>query len=179
MNALRLSRALRVPNAPHIPASGGRQISSLQTYRSSQTSSIWISRRPQGIFHRHFQHLAQDPQKPQPGTPSQPPPRTPATPAAKPPAKADEVVHISLAQQRKNDWNIIKRLSGNLWPKDDWSTRGRVVVGMGLLVAGKVRLSRPVQRAIRGLLIILPKAVECSSTAGIQADHRYTEHSSY
>jgi ATP-binding cassette subfamily B (MDR/TAP) protein 7 len=63
----------------------------------------------------------------------------PPAQAAPPKAASEDAVHISVKQQRKNDWEIIKRLSGNLWPKDDWSTRARVVVGMGLLVAGKVR----------------------------------------
>lgn len=26
----------------------------------------------------------------------------------------------------------------HVWPKNDWGTRGRVVLGFGLLIAGKV-----------------------------------------
>ena len=95
---------------------------------------------------RSFRHLAsnseKDSQKPIPAsqtaaksTAKSDPPR-PAT------LSADET-HISISQQRKNDWRIVKQLSGNLWPKDDWSTRARVVVGMGLLVAGKVSFIFP------------------------------------
>ncbi|EKM58666.1 uncharacterized protein PHACADRAFT_117756 [Phanerochaete carnosa HHB-10118-sp] len=90
---------------------------------------------------RSFQHLAQNTDKEAPkqtlkgtaGTTSKPP-AEPSPPKAAP----DDAVHITVKQQRKNDWEIVKRLSGNLWPKDDWSTKARVVVGMSLLVAGKV-----------------------------------------
>jgi ATP-binding cassette, subfamily B (MDR/TAP), member 7 len=44
----------------------------------------------------------------------------------------------TLAEQRKSDWKIILRLMGNVWPKNDWSTRGRVLFGLSLLVGGKV-----------------------------------------
>ena len=29
----------------------------------------------------------------------------------------------------------------HVWPRDDWNTRGRVLLGFGLLIAGKVRPS--------------------------------------
>ena len=48
---------------------------------------------------------------------------------------------ISNAEQRRRDWSIVRRLLVHIWPKDDWATRGRVVLGVGLLVCGKVRLS--------------------------------------
>jgi ABC transporter ATM len=41
-------------------------------------------------------------------------------------------------EQRRKDWMIVKRLMSHVWPKDDWGTRGRVVLGFGLLIAGKV-----------------------------------------
>jgi ABC transporter ATM len=41
-------------------------------------------------------------------------------------------------EQRRKDWIIVKRLMSHVWPKDDWGTRGRVVLGFGLLIAGKV-----------------------------------------
>jgi hypothetical protein len=28
---------------------------------------------------------------------------------------------------------------GNVWPRNDWNTRGRVLFGLALLVGGKVR----------------------------------------
>lgn len=48
---------------------------------------------------------------------------------------------ISNAEQRRRDWSIVRRLLVHIWPKDDWATRGRVVLGVGLLICGKVRLS--------------------------------------
>ncbi|KAI0351732.1 P-loop containing nucleoside triphosphate hydrolase protein [Trametes cingulata] len=83
------------------------------------------------ICTRNFQHLAQQPQKTEAAA-SQPP---------KPQAKEDlggDAIHITQAEQRKRDWNIVRKLTQNLWPKDDWKTRGRVLLGFGLLVGGKL-----------------------------------------
>ncbi len=56
-------------------------------------------------------------------------------PKAKPkPAEVEPTV----AEQRRTDWGIVKRLMENVWPKDDWKTRGTVVLGFGLLISGKV-----------------------------------------
>ncbi|TCD61866.1 Iron-sulfur clusters transporter atm1, mitochondrial [Steccherinum ochraceum] len=74
-------------------------------------------------------------------TPKPPTEATPApapAPAPKPPQTLSEEAHTTQAEQRKKDWNIIKTLAKNLWPKNDWSTRGRVIFGIGLLVAGKL-----------------------------------------
>ncbi|KAK0194000.1 P-loop containing nucleoside triphosphate hydrolase protein [Armillaria mellea] len=45
---------------------------------------------------------------------------------------------VTVAQQRKSDWNIVKRLMENVWPKNDWKTRATVVLGFGLLISGKL-----------------------------------------
>ncbi|EJD07002.1 iron-sulfur clusters transporter ATM1 [Fomitiporia mediterranea MF3/22] len=45
---------------------------------------------------------------------------------------------LTVAQQRKKDWAIIKKLLVNIWPQGDWNVRSRVLFGFGLLVAGKV-----------------------------------------
>ncbi|TBU25036.1 P-loop containing nucleoside triphosphate hydrolase protein [Dichomitus squalens] len=92
---------------------------------------------------RLFQHLAQQPQK------ADPPASQSAQPAnlVQPPTSqknqanqdlGGDAIHISQAEQRKRDWNIVRKLAENLWPKDDWKTRGRVVLGLGLLVSGKL-----------------------------------------
>ncbi|PCH39371.1 nucleoside triphosphate hydrolase protein [Wolfiporia cocos MD-104 SS10] len=47
-------------------------------------------------------------------------------------------IHITQSEQRKKDWSIVKKLAENLWPKDDWSTRVRVILGFGLLISGKL-----------------------------------------
>jgi len=48
--------------------------------------------------------------------------------------------NVSNAEQRSRDWTIVRRLAVNIWPRNDWGTRGRVVLGVGLLIAGKVLL---------------------------------------
>ncbi|KZT67979.1 P-loop containing nucleoside triphosphate hydrolase protein [Daedalea quercina L-15889] len=74
-------------------------------------------------------------------TPPSPPPTAP-TPAAKATqsvaSATSDNVHISQAEQRKKDWSIVKRLVENIWPKNDWSTRSRVILGFGLLIGGKL-----------------------------------------
>lgn len=98
--------------------------------------------RPLRLQARCFQHLAQQPQPPsQPPPPSaESKPTPPKQPAQAKKPSSDDAVHITVAEQRRKDWNIIKRLSGNLWPKGDWSTRSRVVLGVGLLISAKVCL---------------------------------------
>lgn len=47
---------------------------------------------------------------------------------------------VSNKEQRKADWAIIKDMAHYLWPKNDFSTRFRVGLSVGLLVGAKVRL---------------------------------------
>lgn len=95
---------------------------------------------------RAFQHLAQQP-------PPQPTPTTSTTPSTPTSSevKKDEAPktaktvgaddkHLTPAEQRRKDWAIIKRLVVNIWPANDWKTRGRVLFGLCLLVGGKVRM---------------------------------------
>ena len=51
-------------------------------------------------------------------------------------AKAEEVVDTRT--QRQKDYAIVKQLLPNIWPKGDSGTKTRVVLAVGLLVAGKV-----------------------------------------
>jgi len=44
----------------------------------------------------------------------------------------------TVAEQRRTDWTIVKRLMINVWPKNDWKTRLTVVFGFLLLVTAKV-----------------------------------------
>ena len=48
---------------------------------------------------------------------------------------------VSNKEQRKADWAIIKDMAHYLWPKDDFGTRFRVGLSVGLLIGAKVRLS--------------------------------------
>lgn len=64
----------------------------------------------------------------------------PASPTAKGgPLLAEQTV--SNKEQRKADWAIIKDMAQYLWPKNDFSTRFRVGLSVGLLVGAKVGLS--------------------------------------
>jgi hypothetical protein len=78
---------------------------------------------------RAFQQLAQQGEKS--------PLRSTTTPTTK-----ENSSVVSNAEQRRRDWAIVRRLAIHIWPKDDWATRGRVVLGVGLLVCGKVRSLR-------------------------------------
>lgn len=102
-------------------------------------------------------------------TPKAPPIQTPK--ASNPPSQdlGGEPVHISQSEQRKNDWNIVKRLAENIWPKNDWSTRGRVLFGFGLLVAGKASVGWDSRDWPCTDFVSL--AVECPSPTDVQADH--------
>lgn len=85
---------------------------------------------------RLYQNTASQP----PGSPTPPPIKSDSR--SSPKASHDlsgDAVHPSVAEQRKTDWGIIKRLLKHIWPDNDWATRSRVVLGFGLLVAGKVR----------------------------------------
>ena len=55
--------------------------------------------------------------------------------------KSNDIANISPKEQRKKDWMIVRRLMSHVWPKHDWKTRARVVLGFGLLIAGKVCMS--------------------------------------
>lgn len=96
---------------------------------------------------RPFRHLAAQaksasqssfPAAPVASESSPPPPPTTTTSKSK--------LAITNAEQRRRDWSIVRRLVVHIWPKDDWGTRGRVVLGVGLLICGKVRRSSSPQR---------------------------------
>ncbi|KAG8888925.1 Iron-sulfur clusters transporter atm1, mitochondrial [Tulasnella sp. 332] len=87
-------------------------------------------------------------------------------PNVKPPAAAKQAgpkvgvtdvggtpVHISQAEQRRVDWRILKQLSTNIWPKGQFDVKSRVVLAVGLLIAGKEMrnaiFAKVAQRAVR------------------------------
>ncbi|GAA5821560.1 hypothetical protein JCM3770_006824 [Rhodotorula araucariae] len=45
---------------------------------------------------------------------------------------------VSEKEQSRRDWDIIKKLLPNVWPKNDWGTKTRVLLALGLLVGGKL-----------------------------------------
>ena len=147
-----LARPFKAATAPW-PSSLSRSLGTRAVPRASLRHSEFSTPRHRPPFSaaflipaRGFQHLAQQPQKEDPTTarPGEPPqPSGPPTPSkTQASTKQDlggDAIHISQSEQRKRDWNIVKKLAENLWPKDDWKMRGRVVFGLGLLVGGKVR----------------------------------------
>ncbi|KAF2173519.1 hypothetical protein M409DRAFT_61892 [Zasmidium cellare ATCC 36951] len=61
--------------------------------------------------------------------------------AAKPQTKNDPLLAeqtVSNKEQRKADWAIIKDMSHYLWPKNDFNTKFRVGLSVGLLIGAKV-----------------------------------------
>lgn len=50
---------------------------------------------------------------------------------------------VSDKEQTRRDWDIIKKLLPNVWPKNDWGTKTRVLLAIGLLIGGKVRPHLP------------------------------------
>jgi hypothetical protein len=56
--------------------------------------------------------------------------------------------NLSVKEQRQKDWKIIKNLMVNIWPAGDWGVKGRVVLGLGLLVGAKVSETGPSLEAL-------------------------------
>lgn len=56
--------------------------------------------------------------------------------------KADfvPVGEITVREQRKKDWSIMRKMIEHMWPRD-WGVRSRVVLGLGLLIGGKVNFT--------------------------------------
>lgn len=124
---------------------------------------------------RLFRHLAaQDAKSPPQSSTSAAAAGVNESPQPTPTSKAT----ISNAEQRRRDWSIVRRLLVHIWPKDDWTTRGRVVLGVGLLICGKVRLSSlPLPIFARSSLNIclLLAASERPSPSFFQRSHRHPQ----
>lgn len=137
MNALRSAAAFRHVRVPrvHVTPCHRSQATACwhrSTVRLAPYSNFYISPGPDPLNSRAFRHFAQ--QENEKSVPTAPAHVAPATP---------KVAIVSNAEQRRRDWAIVRRLAVHIWPKNDWGTRGRVVLGVGLLVSGKVRLSQP------------------------------------
>jgi len=72
------------------------------------------------------------------------------------------------AEQRKNDWSIVKRLMTNVWPKNDWKTRLTVIIGFVLLVTAKV-CKMPMSFLFVDIKFYL--GFECASASNLQVNH--------
>jgi len=81
-------------------------------------------------------------------------------------------------EQRKADWAIIKDMAHYLWPKNDFSTRFRVGLSVGLLVGAKVRLPRrSVVFLVKHMLIVFCNVgPQCADSVLFQDYCRFDEH---
>jgi ABC transporter ATM len=96
-------------------------------------TSLPPSRPSKLITLRLVGHLARD--KPT----ANPPQKVSENVKSKPEPPNGTVEHLTNAEQRRSDWNIIKQLFTNVWPENDWRTRGTVLLGFVLLFSAKVR----------------------------------------
>ncbi|KAG8737822.1 Iron-sulfur clusters transporter atm1, mitochondrial [Ceratobasidium sp. 428] len=93
---------------------------------------------PSACFGRSFRNLATNDTT---TTPSSPPKQTTKPPSTTPAPNAgagETVVHITQAEQRRVDWEIVKKLVVNVWPRGEIGIKTRVVLALSLLLAGKV-----------------------------------------
>ena len=77
---------------------------------------------------------------------------------AQPATKNDPLLSeqtVSNKEQRKADWAIIKDMAHYIWPKDDFGTRFRVGLSVGLLIGAKVRT----------ILLVLSRSIYVDSTS--------------
>lgn len=82
---------------------------------------------------RHSRNFSSQP------TPTLVKPQQPAPNDPKGSFKSDTtpVGEVTVREQRKRDWSIMHKMMEHMWPQD-WGVRSRVVLGLGLLVGGKV-----------------------------------------
>lgn len=86
---------------------------------------------------RDYSNLTQTPKEKEKST-SVSPSKTDAAKTAK---DLGSEKNLNVADQRRKDWEIVKRLLVNIWPPGDWGVRSRVLLGFGLLVGGKVGIT--------------------------------------
>ncbi|KZS92676.1 P-loop containing nucleoside triphosphate hydrolase protein [Sistotremastrum niveocremeum HHB9708] len=113
------------------------------TYHIGQTSTFAPQRRP-SLYPRDTTQLRPF-ARPKTSTTAKPPSSQTTTPASPPTvdvtAKVDlgsDAKHLTRAEQRAKDWAILKRLTVNIWPPNDWGVKARVLGGLGLLLAAKI-----------------------------------------
>ena len=106
---------------------------SLPRFQSCITSPRAVNLSWNSLLRCHPRHLSSQSTpvfvKPQPPTPN----------GRKGSSKTDAapVGEITVQEQRKKDWSIMRKMMEHMWPQD-WGVRSRVVLGLGLLVGGKV-----------------------------------------
>lgn len=92
-----------------------------------------VNRSPGSLRYRQFRHFSSQP------TPASTKQQQPVSgdPKGGPQSATVPTGDVTVQEQRKKDWNIMRKMMEHMWPRD-WSVRCRVVLGFGLLVGGKV-----------------------------------------
>jgi len=92
-----------------------------------------VNRSHISLLYRQSRHLTSQ------STPTfaKPQPPTSNDPVARPKDNAASAGEVTVQEQRRKDWSIIRNMMEHMWPRD-WGVRGRVILGLGLLVGGKV-----------------------------------------
>jgi hypothetical protein len=105
----------------------------LPRFQSCIQSLRVVNRSPNSLLYRQPRHLSSQ------STPAfaTPQPSTLVDPKGSPKSDAVPVVEVTVKEQRKKDWSIMRKMMEHMWPQD-WGVRSRVVLGLGLLVGGKV-----------------------------------------
>ncbi|TFK36675.1 iron-sulfur clusters transporter ATM1 [Crucibulum laeve] len=154
-----------------------RNVSLTRPGSSHLFSSLSLSGSRQSFPHAHtkrrYQHLANPPEppasKPSVAVPGAPPPPKIDSKLSSNPVNADlDGKEPTRAEQRRSDWTIIRRLMVNVWPKNDWKTRGTVLFGFGLLITAKL-LNVQVPLLFKSVVDALNIEMTSSSTAWIIA----------
>ncbi|GAA5824112.1 hypothetical protein JCM5353_006148 [Sporobolomyces roseus] len=73
---------------------------------------------------------------------------------------------VSEKEQSRRDWEIIKKLLPNVWPKNDWGTKTRVLLAVGLLIGGKL-LNVQVPFFFKGIIDTLNIPIDPSTSSGV------------
>ena len=90
------------------------------------------------------------------------------------PAPLTVATGISNAEQCRRDWAIVRRLVVHIWPKNDWGMRGRVVLGLSLLISGKVRYTSALFLHISHEMNDVVVATKHPGPTVFQGNHRHS-----
>ena len=143
---------------------GSNQIRFPPTYRASQHSQrVFTTSRWRRKDDARARTIEKEPEIKQPAEESVKPESLKAQKPAEPATKNDPLLAeqaVTNKEQRTADWAIIKDMAHYIWPKDDFGTRFRVGLSVGLLVGAKVGFC--IDSTIRTLLIVYI-GLECAS----------------
>ncbi|GAA6042079.1 hypothetical protein JCM8097_004098, partial [Rhodosporidiobolus ruineniae] len=76
--------------------------------------------------------------------------------------------NVSEKEQTRKDWDIIRKLLPNVWPKNDWGTKTRVLLALALLVGGKL-LNVQVPFFFKSIVDTLNVEIDPTTSGGVFA----------